>query len=113
MPDGGEPDPVQPTDPEEPKPEPEEPKPKVKAFQPGFFQNLRASRKTDGRVTLRYRIPVVRSGARIQIVDAAGNDLSWNVSCVEVNGAGGNGGCEAVCDHRPRTPQEQHPALTA
>ncbi len=86
------PTPEEPTPPPpDPDPEPDpEPQPVVRAFQPGFFQNLRASRKTHGRVTLRYRIPVTRSGERIQIVVAAGNS-SLVIHQATVGRDGGNG----------------------
>jgi lysophospholipase L1-like esterase len=62
-----------PEDPRHPEPAPEPLEPPEDLFLPGFFQNLRASRRAEERVTLRFRVPVTRSGGRVQLVVLAGN----------------------------------------
>ncbi len=78
------------TAPEDPPPI-ELPPPSEPIFQPGFFQNLRASRRTEGRVTLRYTVPVLRSGGRLKVVLLAGNSsLTVHEATVARAGSGGS-----------------------
>ncbi len=67
------------------------PPPSGDIFQPGFFQNLRASKVTDGRVTLRFKVPVVRSGKRLRIAVRAGTSaLTVYEATVARAGEGGS-----------------------